>query len=209
MKRLGSIYSFEHSVIENETNCFIEYFDKQQTELHNLQLFYIKKLGDQLILNIPFDGTFELKYFNIMPSLIYESNFIWINTFLEKWIKIICVDYKKHNDKVKIFTVQNPNIGNFISYLKNEIKINWNNMDSDWNEIKIYREVRNRIVHHNNLLIGTKKEVKEFIENNHSIQCNNDLTMFSIIDKKILIKYCVQSKEFLLKLLDEVEKTIS
>lgn len=146
-------------------------------------------------------------YFRSTPFLLKHSLFISVYSFLEfslkKYCEVVTCGFLKYRRRV----INYEKVHQFYSFLTDDLKLDKQRVEEDWQKLNIFRDIRNSIVHHNST-IGKNISAKtyEYIKEDPRI-IFEEPKGFRISDDDLILELLHVSEKFLFTLMDEFNAT--
>jgi hypothetical protein len=144
------------------------------------------------------------QYFEMTPLLLKNSLYITAWSFLEYSLKKFCEIAASKSPKLQKRVAKLNRPYQYHSFLKNEIKLDVMKVKDEWDMLNIFREIRNCIIHHYNLVTNVQSATYNFIKENPAFEFEEP-DKFQIKDDKLILELMAVSEKYLFTLLDEYE----
>ncbi|MGB3849512.1 MAG: hypothetical protein WA958_06055 [Tunicatimonas sp.] len=201
----------------------LEIYNKGQRQRINLHLGFFRKqinvIADFLSIEHQSEGLklsdsnsifskTEVLYYNqydIPMGMHYNAYLISLFSFwdfqLKRYSSILrYVVYRKNylND-----LQGKDNMSKCYYLIKNSLGIDVAKIDSEWNKLRNYQNVRNLIVHYDSNTKKAKKNSSRIVTSNQYLTYNETTGHFYINDRKLLLKFCDTINDFFRKLINQ------
>ncbi|WFO17126.1 hypothetical protein M601_005160 [Cellulophaga baltica 4] len=200
---------FHYSEIDFEIDSFIEFLDLTNQQIDEKVRKYLKEYNDtpDLAKDLNYDPIdIYIKQKNL--QLYYSSIIVSIYSFLEQSLLRLCAIAEK-NKRIKIDDISGKGIFKFKRYLEKVIEIDFEEINSEWNEITKLNHLRNVFVHSSNYRlnksetktrINSIKEIKQLkvteINNYYLLEFQNDKLIRHFIETiRVFLNKIYTSKE--------------
>ena len=189
-------------------NNYIESYLDNELKKHNEET--AKLIADEVDEDIYYDHIFNTmgsfnQLYNTFPNLLRSSNLTNILCVFEIALKDYCENYAyNHNIKLTLRDLRGASDFEKIKiFLTKIVKINFDNINKEWNYIDNCRIVRNKFVHHQGITYIVDNDFKKI---NQFITENTDVISIKIKNNELgIIKL---EKLFPAKLIDCIFKMI-
>lgn len=198
--------SFQYVIeVDFQLNSFYEYIELTEKIIENgikekIEA-YDKLLKEGSVEEIEHQHDFvdhEIKIYT--RQLYYHSLFISLYSFLERKMYQLCrIPESQQNIKTK--DISGEGVIKYRTYLQKVLMLDFTKLNEEWENIKKYNKLRNRLVHSPTNMIAKGNDQKlistfQAIEN-LTIYDKGDYIEFEIADKQLLIKFCKIISSFL------------
>jgi hypothetical protein len=141
-----------------------------------------------------------------VPFMLRHSLFITVYSFMEYSLKVFCEtaasQMNQHERRVSNF----EKVHQYYSFLMNELQLEKQKVEDDWQKLNIFRDLRNSIVHYNSD-IGKNISAKTYTFIREDVRIEfNEPRAFRIKDDALILEQIEVSKRFLFTIMDEYHK---
>jgi hypothetical protein len=218
VKKYRNEYTIKNLICRQlfDLQFFIDYsngIEKYMTDEFNRYNNYLNFGNDgnnYLELNKHFNGRQDLGHSLqvLSPDLFRKTVFINIFSFFEKSLNEICVNFKeKTNNKLGFIDMKGLGIDRAKIYLTKVMNINFSLLNKEWEKLKSFKEVRNKLVHNYSEIESNENEKWVKLQNKLKGLEFYSLNHYSEIRlEKGFIEFFIRTlKSFLEKLLEEIK----
>lgn len=217
---LPMLLQFHRGTIESEIKSFKEYIIDNRFSIKKQQDSFNKMIEEQVKSNP--DNTQEIyewyedqhyQYNEFYPATFNNSTLLSLYSFFEFNLKHLCITLHRHKQySIKLDDLSGQNyIEKSKKYLTLVANIDLTDLDSTWQEITKFQQIRNCIVHNNSNIIKQKEQplknqpLYQTIKNNTNLKLNEDKGTFIISDDQFLLDVTDTIEMYLVTILKKLE----
>ncbi len=201
MNHYKLLFYFDDEVLSYEIQAIKDYINHSTEGISELQSKFIVEAKEILKENPSIAEDLQNRFHNdyvqyntFFPTLFYNSMVIWLISFYENNMKVICEKFEEVIPlNIKALDLKGQGIKRYEKYLQIVVQLDLSSLNEFREALMQFYNVRNIFVHNNSSIMeDSNKLLKhqtcyQFVKQNQHLKLNEETFIVSIEDKKFLI----------------------